>query len=153
MRDARTRRLAFVPAGCALICRCAGMVPHGAMLVVVAVSGLGCLFGRQGSLQVAGVFRRCAGIVSHRATSGMQVPTRMSATPTQGRVVDVASSCAQMLACVQGCGSPLRRRVAAIISRCADIVPRWAMLVVASHHVGISEPRRVQGLSGHSFAL
>ena len=66
--------------------------------------------------------------------------------------MDVASSCAQMLACVQGCGSPLCRRVAAIISRCADIVPRRAMLVVASHHVGISE-RRVQGLSGRSFAL
>ena len=100
----------------------------------------------------SGSFRRCAGIVSHRATSGMQVPTRMSTTPTQGRVVDVASSCAQMLAYVQGCGSPLCRRVAAIISRCADIVPRRAMLVVASHHVGISE-RRVQGLSGRSFAL
>ena len=38
--------------------------------------------------------------------------------PTQGRVVAVASSsCAQTLA-------PLCRRVAAIIRRCADIVPR-----------------------------
>ena len=74
--DVRTRRLAFVPAGCALICRCAGMVPHRAMLVAVVISGLGCLFGRQGSLPVAGVVRCCAGIVSHRATGGMQVPTR-----------------------------------------------------------------------------
>ena len=37
--DVQARRLAFVPPGCALICRCADLVPQRAMLVAVAVSG------------------------------------------------------------------------------------------------------------------
>ena len=43
-------------------------------------------------------------------------------------------------------------QVAAIIRRYADIVPRWAMLVVASRRTGIRE-RGGQGPMWGSFAL
>ena len=58
-----------------------------------------------------------------------------------GGVVAVASSCAQTLACVQGYGAPLCMRVAAIIRRYVDMLPRWAMLVVASRRMGTREHR------------
>ena len=73
--------------------------------------------------------------------------------PTQGRGVAAASWSAQTLARVQG-GSPLCRRAAAIIRRCTDIVPRRAMLVVASRSMGI-RVRRGAGphVGGRSIVL
>ena len=62
------------------------------------------------------------------------------------------SLCAQILACVHGCGSPLCMLIAATIRRYAGIVPLRAMLVVASRRAGIGE-RRGQGLSGRSLVL
>ena len=64
----------------------------------------------------------------------------------------MASSCAQTLACVQGCSSALCMRIAATIRRYANIVPRRAMLVVASRRMGKRERRR-QGPMWGSFAL
>ena len=134
--DTRARRLAFVPAGCALICRCTDIVPHRAMLVVVVVSGRGCLFGGQGSLQVAGVSRRCTGIVVSRQATLVECKFRHAVSDAYegercccGVIVRTNTSCAFVQA------------GAAIIRRCADIVRRRVMLVVTSRCMGIRERR------------
>ena len=148
-RGVRARRLVFVLAGCALIYRCANLVPHRAMLVAVAVSGLSCC-----ALIRLGAWVNVLMSVFPPPPGGQ--PNNVTLSSRGGAPVALTLWRCKRLPCRQLHSANtvsdvwllrrhraherlrafrvprLIRRVAAIIRRCADMVHRRAMLLAAA---------------------